>query len=126
MKKIFVICPVRGADKDVSAKIKDYIAKLERSGCQAHWPPRDTDQADPVGDRICRDNLGAILACDEIHIWYDPSSAGSHFDLGGAFMLIEILGHKKKFVLINSDAPVIPGKSFLNVIRYLAEKTKDF
>ncbi|OGF25779.1 hypothetical protein A2303_07340 [Candidatus Falkowbacteria bacterium RIFOXYB2_FULL_47_14] len=125
MKKIFVICPVRDADKDTSAKINDYIDGLEQKGYRAHWPPRDTDQTDPIGDRICRDNLNAILACDEIHIWYDPSSTGSHFDLGGAFMLIELLGYKKKIVLINNGAKVVPGKGFMNVIRYLAEKTKD-
>jgi len=68
-----------------------------------------------------------MLEADEIHIWYDPSSTGSHFDLCGAFMLVEIFGYKKRIVLINrGEVKPTPHKSFANVIRYLAERTKKF
>jgi len=119
-KKIFVICPVRNADKATNEKILRYIERLEKQGHTVHWPPRDTDQSDPVGNKICLTNMTEIFKADEIHIWYDPASTGSHFDLGGVFMLVEVLGYEKRVILINDkEAKQVPGKSFTNVIRYM-------
>jgi hypothetical protein len=123
MKKIFIICPVRNSDEAVNSRIRIYIQLLERQGYTVHWPPRNTDQNDPIGNMICLANMKAALEADEIHIWYDPNSTGSHFDLGGVFMLIEVLGYRKRVVFMNSTKlPPTPQKSFINVIRYLAEK----
>ena len=75
-----------------------YVADLEKAGHKAHWPARgDTNQDDPVGLRICNDNLSAIKYADEIHIWWNKKSSGSLFDFGMAFAL------GKRIVLINPD-----------------------
>lgn len=119
---IFLICPVRNASEEARAAANAYVAGLEGRGYRVHWPPRDTDQDDPIGLRICRDNARAILAADEIHVWYDPASQGSVFDFGMLFMASEVIGPKKKVVIANPEAlPATDGKkSFQNVLRALA------
>lgn len=83
--KIFLICPVRKAGDAVNERIAAYIAKGEAQGNQFHWPKRDTKQdGDLIGIRICRDNREAMFASDEVHVWYDPESRGSCFDIGMA------------------------------------------
>jgi nucleoside 2-deoxyribosyltransferase len=67
-----------------------------------------------IGLRICQDNRAAIEAADEIHIYWNPDSKGSLFDLGIAFAL------RKQIVLINTVKPTAT-KSFENVL--LAWKT---
>ena len=64
---------------------------------------RDTDQNDSVGLRICKDNGRAIAGADEVHVWYDPTSQGSAFDLGMVFMLREVLGRHKPVVVANPE-----------------------
>lgn len=107
MPKAFLICPVRGADLD---KSKQYVLDLEKAGWDVHWPPRDTDQNDDTGLRICQDNLRAIKLADVVFVYWDGKSQGCLFDLGLAFAL------DKPLVVIN--APVITtGKSFQNMMR---------
>lgn len=123
MKSIFLICPVRNASEEVTRKTSAYLRQLEEAGHRVHWPPRDTDQDDPVGMRICGDNGRAILAADEVHVWYDKSSQGTTFDLGMTFILVEVLGWAKKVVIANpEDVGPTDGKSFQNVLLALAEK----
>ncbi len=86
MKKVFIICPVRGATKKEDAVIQKHISDLESKGHFVHYPPRDTDQNDKVGLRICFDNREAIKKADEIHVYWNGKSTGSLFDLGMAFM----------------------------------------
>jgi len=43
MKKIFIICTVRGASEEYKKKLEDYVAKLESEGNQVHLPHRDTN-----------------------------------------------------------------------------------
>ena len=123
MKSVFLICPVRNASKEALDAANAYVASLEARGCHVHWPPRDTAQDDPVGLRICGDNGQAILAADEIHVWYDPASQGSIFDLGMVFMASKVIGLPKKVVIVNPEAlpPSDGKKSFVNVLRALAE-----
>lgn len=77
------------------AAIEKYVAEFESAGHKIYWPFRDTNQNDSVGLRICTDNRSAIEATDEIHIWWNPQSIGSHFDFGIVFAL------HKKIVLAN-------------------------
>jgi hypothetical protein len=107
MPKSFLICPVRGVDPGKSALV---VAQLETAGYSVHWPPRDTNQDDPVGLRICRDNADAIAAADVVHVIWDGKSQGCLFDLGVAFTL------KKKIVPVSLPAPT-ESKSFQNMIR---------
>ena len=127
--KIFFISPVRQATDDVRKKCEEYVAYLEKQGHEAHWPMRDTDQNDPIGIQICDTNLGKILEADEIHVYYDKTSTGIHFDLGGTYMLIRILGYKKRVVFVNAEdfkeEIVGKGKSYLRVLDRLDFLTKE-
>lgn len=84
--RIFLICSVRGASPETLAAQERYVAKLEAQGHKVHYPPRDTKQ-DACGLEICQQNLAAVDAADEVHVWYIPESQGTHFDMGMAFAL---------------------------------------
>jgi len=118
--RIFLISPVAGTSaEDIEAvkqrhpdliksmelkKIYSYVENLENSGNGVHWPLRDTKQDDPTGGfKVCKDNFSAIFWSDEIHIWYNETSGGSKFDMGGVFMLAEMMGFKKKIIIVNED-----------------------
>jgi hypothetical protein len=90
--KTFLICPVRGHEPRETEAI---VKKLESIGYQVYWPPRDTDQNDPTGLRICRDNLRAIKKAKVVHIIWDGKSQGGLFDAGMAFAL------KKKLIIVS-------------------------
>jgi nucleoside 2-deoxyribosyltransferase len=83
-KRAYLICPVRGHDMSETA---DLVRRLEDEGWEVHWPPRDTDQVDATGYRICRDNRAAIRAADAVFVVWDGKSKGSLFDLGMAFAM---------------------------------------
>lgn len=104
MKKIFIICTVRGASEEYKKKLEDYVAKLESEGNEVHLPHRDTKQ-DDTGYNICRQNAKVIAGCTEVHIFYNPDSQGTHFDMGVAFAC----GRK---IVIVENVPYGPGKSY--------------
>ncbi len=119
---IFIICPVRNVSQEINAKIATYVQMLERQGHNVYWPLRDTDQDDSTGFNICMDSAMEIRLADEVHIWYDPASQGSIFDLGALVMTARIIGPSKRIVLINRDQ-VLPtvGESFTNVVLELTK-----
>lgn len=109
--KTFLICPVRGKAADTFAKA---VRELEDAGYVVHWPPRDTDQNDGTGLRICSDNMKAITEADVVHVIWDGQSQGCLFDLGVAFALGK--------PVIPLDLPAAtPGKSFQNMIQAWAK-----
>ncbi len=110
--KIFLICPVRGHEMTETSKT---VEALEADGNEVYWPPRDTDQVDPTGLRICEDNLRAIQQCDKVYFLWDGKSQGSLFDLGMAFALY------KPLVIVELP-PLTEGKSFQNMATKWAEK----
>lgn len=110
--KSFLICPVRGYD---SALTEKYMKQLEAEGYEVHWPPRDTNQEDSTGLRICRDNLAAIRSADAAHFMWDGESQGVLFDLGIAFSL------GKKVVPLQVP-PATTHKSFQNMVTALAKE----
>ncbi|MBT3691294.1 hypothetical protein HOG16_03575 [Candidatus Woesearchaeota archaeon] len=115
-KKIFLICPVRNITDEENQFLQNYISELESGNNKVHYPPRDTDQEDPIGYDICSENREAISAADEVHIYWNPGSSGSGFDLGMAFM------EHKPIKLINKDKiPKTSHKSFENVLHKLDE-----
>ncbi len=101
--KIFLISPSRLATPKILEKVGQYVAKLEKEGHQVHWPYRDTEQNDPVGINICDTNLRKILEADEVHIWYLRKSQGIHFDFGAVYILVRVLGYKKKIIFVNRN-----------------------
>jgi len=123
-RSIFLICPVRGASPEVTERVRAYVAGLEADGHQVHWPPRDTAQDDPIGTRICRDNARAMLAAEEVHVWYDASSQGTIFDAGMLFMSVVMLDFWKRIVVANPEdlTPTDGKKSFNNVLLALAKE----
>jgi hypothetical protein len=93
----------------------EYVAHLERQGISVHYPPRDVDQTDDgIGLRINEANRAALLDSDEVHVIWDSSSKGSHFDLGMAFMLQAL--RQCPIVLAAPPAPT-PGKGYENILR---------
>lgn len=112
--KSFLICPVRGKPPEFYAAI---VSDLEARGFEVHWPPRDTDQIDDTGLRICRDNASAIAAADVVHVVWDGQSQGCLFDLGVAFALNKVIDP--------IELPVATeGKSFQNMMRAWAKERK--
>ena len=111
--KIFLISTVR-LGEDVRAS--KYVEYMEKLGHEIHYPIRDTNQIDPTGGwDICKQNMRAIQYCDEVHIFYNPASQGTHFDLGMAFVLgkkIKLINDREYEELKNQD------KSFLKMIEY--------
>jgi nucleoside 2-deoxyribosyltransferase len=83
---IYIISSVRDADDFIREKLEKYVSRLEKFGDNVHLPHRDTNQKEK-GINICKQNFEAIKNADEIHIFYNKDSQGSHFDLGMAFAL---------------------------------------
>lgn len=81
---VFIICSVRGMDKEYLDKLFHYAESLEAEGKTVYLPPRDTDQS-LSGLEINKSNREGIKYADEIHVFYNPHSSGTHFDLGQAF-----------------------------------------
>ena len=75
------------------------------------YPKRDAPQNDKTGYNIVKSEVDAIKECDEVHIFWDVKSYGSHFDLGVAIAL------NKKLVLIHNFTKDIKNKSYLKVIK---------
>jgi len=116
-KYIFLIRPVRNCAPEFRASIEAYVAQLETQGHIVHDPPRDTNQNDRTGLRICKDNRAAIEAADEVHFIWDGASQGCLFDLGMAFAL------RKKVVPVVGMVPrMSKSKSFQNMVYDLAEE----
>jgi len=109
--KTFLICPVRGVDPE---KTRHYVERIESEGFDVYWPPRDTNQKDDTGLRICRDNAAAIFSADVVHFVWDGKSQGCLFDLGVAFAL------GKKIIPIDMPEKT-EGKSFQNMVTEWAE-----
>lgn len=113
---IFLICSVRGADDGLLARQSAYVDALEKAGHRVHYPPRDTDQA-ATGLEICTQNAGAIAAADEVHIFFNPNSTGSHFDMGVTFAL-------GKPIVIADCPPPGPGKSYARMLHEWAAEAE--
>jgi nucleoside 2-deoxyribosyltransferase len=109
--KIFLACPVRNANINDRSVQEKHVTLLESQGHEVHWPPRDTDQNDTVGLRICQDNRRAIEAADAVYVIWDGESQGVLFDLGVAFAL------RKPIQTVEGcmPAPTV-GKSLQNMI----------
>ena len=85
--KIYLIMPVRNVHNDVLRVANLHRESLETNGHEVHYPPRDAPQLCPTGRTICETHRAAMETCDEVHVIWDVSSKGSHFDLGMAYAL---------------------------------------
>lgn len=106
--KIFIICTVRSATKEYVENLENYVLNLEKEGHNVYAPHRDTNQ-NALGYDICKQNMQGIIDADEVHIFYNSKSQGTHFDMGVAFAL------NKKIVVIENE-PLTEGKSFQRML----------
>lgn len=107
--KGFLICPVRGHSQEETAEIVEWLEEYT----DVHWPPRDTDQTDPRGLDICKQNRQAILEADVIFIIWNGESTGSIFDMGMAFTFSLFMD---KIVIPLELPPETDHKSFQNMV----------
>lgn len=112
--KIYIICSVREADQSLRAKLEAYAIWLEMQGHKVHLPHRDTDQ-EASGFEICMQNGKAVMEADEVHVFYDPKSQGSHFDLGMLFFKDMFMGQKTR-IRPMSEHKLKEGKSFARMM----------
>lgn len=114
---VFLICSVRGATPEALAEQEEYVHELERRGYVVHYPPRDTKQ-DASSLQITRQNFCAMEWAKEVHVWYNPDSQGTHFDLGMAFAL-------GKTLTVAKSVPYGTGKSYPRLLREWANVCRD-
>ncbi len=120
-KDVYLICPVRNASEETRAQMDRYVSNLEASGISVHYPPRDVDQSDDgVGLELNATHRDAMLACREVHVVWDPSSLGSHFDLGMAFMLSAT---KSLPIIIARPFETTEKRSYGNILNAIASKS---
>ena len=106
---IYVICPVRNQSDEQKLELENYKFKKEAEGDKVFLPHLDAPQKDISGVEIVRKEIEAINWADEVHLFWDSNSKGSHFDLGVAFAL------KKKIVIIK-EYQERPAHSYMSVV----------
>jgi len=84
-KDIYLIHPVRDITKEERKTFDNYVQNLESNGQRVHYPIRDVNQDDAIGFKICAQHRDAISEVKEAHIYFNPASTGSMFDLGMIF-----------------------------------------
>lgn len=110
-KHVYIICAVRGAPQARIDQLREYANSLRgAAGYTVHFPPDDAPQSDPTGSEICHAHRKAMLAADEVHVFWDVDSKGSHFDLGMAYAL------DKRIVPVMCERPDNDGKSYWKVM----------
>lgn len=114
--KVYILCPVRNVDEKQQAAINAHAATLEAAGHDVHNPRYAVDQSCPTGYAIVTGHLEAIRGADEVHIFWDAQSFGSHTDLGSAMAL------NKRLRLIREFSVDGPSKSYLKVIKEIIRR----
>lgn len=107
---VYIICSVRKANPERLESIRAYAQHLRGAGHRVHFPPDDAPQDDPTGAVICETHLAAMGEADEVHVFWDVESYGSHFDLGMAYAL------GKRIVPISCERVDPPGKSYWKAV----------
>lgn len=107
-KSVFIICTIRSATQDYINKLEAYVSDLENKRYKVYAPHRDTNQMS-LGYEICKQNMQGIIDADEVHIFYNSKSQGTHFDMGMAFALC------KKIVIVENEE-LTEGKSFQRML----------
>lgn len=108
--KIYIICSVREADPADTAFLRRGVKLLREEGHEVFFPPDDAPQDDVTGRAIIETEAQAIRDADEVHVFWDVNSKGSHFDLGIAYAL------GKKIVPIANMHPEKKGKSYWKAV----------
>ncbi len=104
--KIYLIHPVRKASSRQLLLVESYVKQQEEEGHKVFFPLEDTPQGDETGYQILQTEYRAIKDADEVHVFWDKESKGSHFDLGMAFAL------RKRIVMVHHYQADKPGKTY--------------
>lgn len=115
-KKIYIICPVRNVTEEQQKEIDTYVEKLESFGNEVHNPKYAVDQSDKTGWGICQAHFNFMKNADEIHVFWDISSYGSHFDLGMAFAL------RKPVTVVKLYKEDLDNKSYVKVMKLMSSE----
>ena len=115
---IYIICAVRNATPERVAEIRSYAEAKRAEGHHVHFPPDNAPQEDPTGEAICRTHLAAMKGADEVHVFWDVKSSGSHFDLGMAYAM------DKRLVPVACEHPDGPEKSYWKVMQATTPNTE--
>ena len=97
---IYIISPVSNATEYQRIILENHVSDLEKLGNEVHLPHMDTNQSQSLLE-ICFENSIAIQEADEVHIFYDRNSSGSHFDLGVLFAFDMLIGKRKEIKFFN-------------------------
>lgn len=108
--RVYIICAVRNAMASKVASIRQYAEKMRGMGHFVHFPPDDAPQDDKTGEAICAVHREAMSDCDEVHVFWDVDSAGSHFDLGMAYAL------RKTIIPVSCERHDGEGKSYWKAV----------
>ncbi|MCH7759218.1 hypothetical protein IID20_02590 [Patescibacteria group bacterium] len=108
--KIYIICPVRNRTKQEEKEINAYVADLEEQGNEVREPSRDTVQEDEIGLRITEEHEEDIIWADQVHVWWNPSSEGSCWDVAQTLMAQEFMPDKK-IIWVNQEPDL---KEYIN------------
>jgi nucleoside 2-deoxyribosyltransferase len=93
--RVFIIGPVRNMTDVEQSVIANYISGLKQANVEVYYPPVNTDQSDPRGIKICKQNREGIRESQEVIIYWNGKSEGSAFDYGMALAL------RKPILLMN-------------------------
>lgn len=107
---IYIICPVRILTKDKKEQYTRYVTDLRADGHTVFFPPEDAPQDDTTGINIINIELEAIRNADEVHVFWNVNSKGSHFDLGAAMALGKLV------IPIHNELPDNPDTSYWKVM----------
>lgn len=88
--------------------LDEYIYNLEGQGHNVH-SYKKVDQNDDTGYGIVVGHLEGMRNAEEIHVFWDVGSKGSHFDLGMALVFSELTDKKIRLVRCYKDDE---GKSY--------------
>ena len=116
-KWIYVIAPVRGATPNFRKRLEQYSSGLKKEGYRVYLPHRDTDQR-LSSLEVNKRNREVIELVDEVHVFYDHESQGSHFDLGVAFAF-------GKPIKVIENQPYGHGNSYAHMLAQLKEQEND-
>ena|SRR3989344_2916588 len=95
---VYLIHPVENLTEEERRFLDSYVESIERRGYKVHYPIRDVDQNDSSGGvRIMKEHRVAMGTTREVHVYWNPKSRGSVFDLGMGFYA------EKPIVLVNPD-----------------------
>jgi len=89
-------------------ELDEYISNLESQGHDVH-SYKKVNQNDDTGYSIVMGHYIGMKDADEIHVFWDVDSKGSHFDLGMALVFSELLDKKIQLIKCYKDDE---GKSY--------------